>query len=137
MRTAFIITACLLAFSTVSAADASDWKATLAEELRRCSTEDSIAYLSGVMGMQMQFAVPAKAAAILESHPREELLPYLSELQKSVGSVEKDDVGFWILVVSKNLRGVPGTATYTLHSQTKEVSVFRYQYPVRPPQPHP
>ena len=138
MRTASIIAACLLVFSTALADDAAGWKATLTKELHRCSTDDAIVYVcSSVMAMQVHFAVSAEAATILESHRREELLPYLSELQKSAGSIEKSVVGSWICVVSNNLRGTPDTATYTLRSQTKEVSVFRYQFSIGSPQPHP
>jgi len=128
----YLLAACICC-GTVAALiswQTSGWKATLKRELRRCSAEDGILFHSGTVwraGTVLTFRLPAKAATILESHRREELLPCLAELQQSTKDPgEQAVISYCTLVVSHGLRGTPGTVGYTLGSKPRKVPVFDY-----------
>ncbi len=128
----YIFTACICCGIVAIFASwlTSDWKATLKRELRQWS-EEGFHYNYGVSmhaGTVTLFRLPARAGMILESHQREELLPCLSELQKSADLSERAVITYCILVVRDGLRGKPNTVEYTvaLGSKPKKASVFDY-----------
>ena len=134
----FIIASIFLGSAAFVFGKQSGWKATLRRELQYYTSRGGPILPEGlVLHMQVHYTVPIKSAKILESHQRDELLAYLSELRKEANPVGELMVSDWIEIVSKGGRGTPRTVSCYHDSKTEEIAVYGYEMPRDPPQGHP
>ena len=120
----FLISFLLLPISIRAEIEPS-WKNTL----RDFSKESSCIPL---VSSNLYFSLPKKVAEILETHSKNELMPFLEQLRSEISSQESTDINLWILVVRDGLHGKPTTQKSIFRDAknkiTKEVSPDVYDY---------
>jgi hypothetical protein len=132
MRAITIIFAVLLVGLKTTSAQSNDteWKRALKSDVIKYFSPGS--YPPGVQfdAGSLHIFVPVKISKELESHPKEEMVSYLRELQNEEPNNErrKELLGDWILIVSNGLRGSPTILTPGYDSIIKQFPYVRYSY---------
>jgi len=133
MRTITIIFAVLLVCLKASSAQSNDteWKRTLKSDLNKYIAPGSYPPGENFGAGSLHYLVPLKISKELESHPKEEVLSYLKELQDEPPTDDLKSIilGEWIIIISNGLQGSPTILTSSHDSITEKLPYVGYSYP--------
>ena len=133
MRTiTFIFAVLLVGLKAISAqSNDTEWKRTLKSDLIQYIAPGSYPPGETFGAGNLYILVPVKISKELESHPKEEMLSYLKELQDESpkDNLKTIILGDWILIISNGLQGSPTTVTSSHDSITEKLPYVGYSYP--------
>ena len=109
-----------------------DWQGVLKAELQTYEGADRrIDSVDGVGGC-FYIVVPARIAAIYDSHPRANLLSFFDELRRTSGDSAKLVLWGWVQVVSTGARGAVSREDFPMPGlKLRKISVVTYSVPDR------
>ena len=116
MRSRLSIIAICLSFclACASASEKPDWQAELEAELQQLSARGTPVPEVQESRGHLYVTVSTRVGRILDSHTKDELLPYLMELRRAspAGSSRIPLLQEWYAVVSSGARGTPADSVY-------------------------